>query len=714
MARGAGVRSLAGVAGVLHPDGVHPLEHPRGEVDVARRVDPEVLALLGAGGAEGLEEVGPGLPHVARVVHVVRAAGHVVVAGVGAGAQGEAVPLPVIDVETLLVVQEPVLEVLDVGAAAGVDALPVVVLHLAGALAGKVVGKGAEVVVAALGTDPDAEGALQVMGEGGGGVQLVGELLVELPEARLVVGGTGGGGGIDVIQLVVVGVPAVVHHIGIQGLHAILGKPFFGTQERLLDARVIDVHHVVVPGVVLLAEVAGRGDVVDVGEEVGLHHGGVGALGGAHHVAPGAEGIAGLVHGLAVLGHLRDGLAAVVAHLHGVALDVRVLSRKLRAEEHTVGVDGLAEHQLVLPDPHGGDLAQVGDAPEALDVPGQDEAVELDVVDGAGGRVARLDLEVAVHVVGAVLHGGHLGDLPRHATELDRGELGANGVLIVVHGDAGELEVARLDGRVALGGRGALVLEEVELGTRELLGSAQGIRVLVDPHVAGRARLVKVAVDGVAHVVEAVRVVQVVVRAGELALAGGGPALPVIAHVKLVLAHGTVDAVGGIGEAGALVVGEAADGLLAAQVDHDRDGVAGHGVLVDIGVQAAIEELRRLGGRELLAGGVGDGVRPRGAVESLGGGHRGRAIILGGDQVHDEVLGAVLRHELLADASVVELGRLPAAVHLGERAGEVVVADGDRVIGLGDLHRSAAVVGRLGKRRDRACEGQSQERRHQG
>ena len=157
----------------------------------------------------------------------------------------------------------------------------------------------------------------------GGVRQLVGELFVKAPKRRFVV------------------VPAVVNHIGVQRGHAVIAKPLLDLIKRALNIVRVNVQHVVVPAVVLHAEVAFCADVFNVVKERTLHlcHG---VAGGAAHDSS------------------RAGKAAVyrvtyiVFDLTDTVLNTVVRGRKLTAEEQAVNVKGLTQDRHRVRDLHAG------------------------------------------------------------------------------------------------------------------------------------------------------------------------------------------------------------------------------------------------------------------------------------------------------------------------------------------------------------------------
>ena len=247
----------------------------------------------------------------------------------------EAVPLPVVDLETVLEVAEHIGQILDIhevshiDGAAGLAAL---------AALGHDVSQVAVEVIAAAGAHPEAEVGAELVGQLGRGVQLIGELGVELPEAGLVQG-VAGTGCVHNVGVVVVD-PAVVDDIGVQRTDLSLVQLLIDLDEGLQDALVVDKHHVVEPGVVLDAELGGSCDGVDVLEEVGLDDLIVGAAGGTGHGLPGNV--------LAVGGQLvirlkpLKALAGVVADVAGALLDLVIRLGELTAEEHALDVHSQA------------------------------------------------------------------------------------------------------------------------------------------------------------------------------------------------------------------------------------------------------------------------------------------------------------------------------------------------------------------------------------
>ena len=114
MTGSGGIAGLSGIAGILHPDRIHPLQQPRAQVDITGGVDPQSLAFSGAGSAGMLEQIGPCFPHIAGEIHVVVTADHVIMIFRVAWSGRKAVPFPIIDVKAGLIIDEAVFKILDV------------------------------------------------------------------------------------------------------------------------------------------------------------------------------------------------------------------------------------------------------------------------------------------------------------------------------------------------------------------------------------------------------------------------------------------------------------------------------------------------------------------------------------------------------------------------------------------------------------------------
>ena len=79
------VLGKADVHGVLQPHAVHILQPPGRGVHIAGHIDPQGLVVLGSALPQAGEQVDPPLPHFRNKIHIVLAAGNVVMLWVGAG-----------------------------------------------------------------------------------------------------------------------------------------------------------------------------------------------------------------------------------------------------------------------------------------------------------------------------------------------------------------------------------------------------------------------------------------------------------------------------------------------------------------------------------------------------------------------------------------------------------------------------------------------------
>ena len=461
------------------------------------------------------------------MIHIVGAAGHMVVRAarnaIGSGplavlrTVGETVPLPVVDAVLVLPPNTHLLELRDVRTVRNV--------HGAArqrALAARLqdLAQVAKEVVAATRTDPRAKVAAQVADQLAGRRESVGELGVEIPEALGVLAGARLAH-IDGLVGIVVVVPTVVDNIGVKRPHALLDQLAVDLLERIQDVLVVDVHHVVEPGVVLNTELRRGRDVIDVVEEVGLDHRGVRAARGARDSLPGAvvnRPVLGLYR-LLVSEKSIEVLAAVVADAAGLLLDLAICHGELAAKEHALDVDGLTKVGLELLHLDNSALAG-GNGPlvflrNAVDLHG----LKVDVVDSRhGGLVARDgDIQELPHVVIAIEHDYVLGYVVRDAIELERLKVEAYNLAISAlsaklsrcGGDGNRIgvvedELACRKITVVRGFCRVLGREQVELGT-----AGEGLSILaivvgrhgdkLNPAAGGL--LIKVHVDGVHAVV---------------------------------------------------------------------------------------------------------------------------------------------------------------------------------------------------------------------
>ena len=159
-------RSVTGfscITGILYPDRVYPLQQPWAQVDVASRIDPQTFSFFCTCSTNIFEKVCPCFPHVARVVHIIVAANHMVMIGCITRTGSKSVPFPVIDIESCLIIDDQIFKVLQIFMGTCTDNIAqcTVVLHVSCTHFFQIFRKSAKVVVAALRTYPQTESRLQ-------------------------------------------------------------------------------------------------------------------------------------------------------------------------------------------------------------------------------------------------------------------------------------------------------------------------------------------------------------------------------------------------------------------------------------------------------------------------------------------------------------------------------------------------------------------------
>ncbi len=480
---GAAVRGTSMVELALEPHGVNPLQQPRARNRVRGARNPVVgdVVLLSVG-ANDLVQVNPGLPHVGAVVHLVSAADHVtlglavkhhirvlglailgtiLVVVVVLSLIGKAIPLPVVNVILVLEFANKLSIFLQIRAVRNVNRAARIDTQV---LLVELGGNGAVRAVATTRTNPHTEVRSEVLDEFRGRSEPVREFVVELPEARI---------------CSVVG-PTVINNVRIERAKLRVAQLTIDLSKRAQNGLVADVLLVVVPGVVLNAELGGRRDVVDVIEEVRLDHAVVSSICGTGNRRPRGIADAAIIgaRGLLVISEALHRLARVITRATDLLVpifsdDLRIRRRELAAKEHTIGVEGLAENGSLLG--HANDRALVGrDGPLTLGVR-HVERLEVDVVD-LGVKLILFgngDLQILAHVVIAVVSHDVLGDGIGRAVELNRLELEGQlltGLLLLIDGGrsirnhrvAIKLKLARLEEHVGLNGLNPLLGVEIK------------------------------------------------------------------------------------------------------------------------------------------------------------------------------------------------------------------------------------------------------------
>ena len=114
MTGSGGIAGLSGIAGILHPDRIHPLQQPRAQVDIAGGVDPQSLAISGAGSAGMVAKIGDCLPQIGGEIQDFVPGDHVIMIFRVAWSGRKAVPFPIIDVKAGLIIDKAVFKILDV------------------------------------------------------------------------------------------------------------------------------------------------------------------------------------------------------------------------------------------------------------------------------------------------------------------------------------------------------------------------------------------------------------------------------------------------------------------------------------------------------------------------------------------------------------------------------------------------------------------------
>ena len=306
------------VAAVLHPDGIDPLQKPGAGVDIAGRIDPKALALPLTLAAHGAEDIRPILPKLRRKIHVLLAAGHVPMLLFGAGAQGKAVELPVIEVKPLHKIQKQLFDPLLVNRSRHTDISGFwVFVAVAGPL--DMPGKARRVQgVAAARAEPQAKVGRKPLGQRRAGIKLLRKFLVEAPEALAVI------------------IPAVVNHVGVHRRNAVLRQPLFHFIKGADNVFRRDIEHMVVPGIILLAELRFGGDRFDIAEEIALQHLPVVTARCADDGRPGEENaVCPAQAGKRLAGHIPAACYSI--------LDARIRRRELIAQEKRAEIDRLAK-----------------------------------------------------------------------------------------------------------------------------------------------------------------------------------------------------------------------------------------------------------------------------------------------------------------------------------------------------------------------------------
>ena len=332
----------------------------------------------------------------------------------------KAVPLPIVNVVIFHPFNSHGLEVFNIRIVGNIDRATSLGTRVR---RGHDVSKLVVIVVAAARANPYAKIRTKLLNQAARRRQALGELGIERPEAILVDAFTVPAviilaGQLPLRRTIVV--PAVVHNIGLERTNASLRKLLIDGLKGLDDVLVIDEHHVVEPGVVLNAEVAGLGNLIDIREEVSLHNIHIRAI-GACCTANGLPRDVLTIRGqLAIALKVGEILSGPIAGATHIVNDLGIRLGELGTKEHTVDVDRLTKNGLRRV--HLNNALGVGNSPLLIGV-GHVEMLAIDIAD-AGFLIISFKLEPLTHVMLVVIHDNlHLKLSVGIGSELERLEI---------------------------------------------------------------------------------------------------------------------------------------------------------------------------------------------------------------------------------------------------------------------------------------------------
>ena len=477
----------------LDPHRVGPLQEPGARVHIAGERDPwvvdaELISLV----PYVLEQNDPLFPQVGGMIETVWSTIHMMVILIVANNAlalrecvvlcviGIAIPLPVVDAVIGHPLECELLELVDIALVCNVNRAA---SGRSVARLGNDVRKLAIEVIAAARANPNAEVRAELLHKRRRRRELIGELGVECPETFGILARAGAARVNRSLGVVVV-VPTVVNDIGVERTNTRGGEVLVHRLEGIENVVLVDEHHVVKPGVVLNTELTWPRNALDIAVEIGSDHIVVRTvgMGSAHDSLP--RDVLAIRSELAIALKIGEILTGPVAHTAQAIDNLRIGLGELRAHEHAVDVDRLAQVGTGLGHLNNAALA-FRDGPGVVRILNV-EMLTVDIVE-TDVLILGFNLEELAHEVVAVIHDdllGHRGETVTklHRLEGERQHLAGFLDIIDRRGSIAnlclsiKLKTARLELRLTRTAleRIELLLIQVEFGTR---GEAAALRL---------------------------------------------------------------------------------------------------------------------------------------------------------------------------------------------------------------------------------------------
>ena len=269
--------------------------------------------------------------------------------------------------------------------------------------------------------------------------------------------------------------------------------------------------------------------------------------------------------------------------------------------------------------------------PHALRVARKYKAIHVDVINLRFILVGYADFQVGVHVMLIIHQHGYLIDVVVYAVHrigrIVDGQLLTAVDIRLLCGlkyqftgfdglGGGRRNVRRLLVGIPVGTY-VLICIEIQLCAGELIAAAHGAGLLNQTHIPCGIGLLKVRVNPVAHIVEAVLLMQIVGLFRKFSGSREGVIGSILADIQLEFAHGSVETVISVAVARTLVDGQGGYRLHASQVDVHCKRTSGLGVFIRIGIRIAVNQSCCMRVVKYLSAVIGDGYLPGASVQSF-------------------------------------------------------------------------------------------------
>ena len=256
---------------------------------------------------------------------------------------GKSIQLPIINIKAFLIIDKQISQILDVFRWTCTDDISQRCgrMHIARAGALDILRERPLQLIAALRSKPHSKTGAKITCHIWRGIQLIGELVIEFPKSGLIISVSWSWGINACIVRIIVIVPSIIDHVSVQRPITLIAQAVLHSIERFWYAFVCDVHHIVVPGIVLHPEIRLCGDRIDICIKISLHDIGVRSLCRADHVRPCLPCTCFIQ--AAFFAQLCQALAGVIADLHCIVFHIGVCGREFWSEEHAVRIDRLSQ-----------------------------------------------------------------------------------------------------------------------------------------------------------------------------------------------------------------------------------------------------------------------------------------------------------------------------------------------------------------------------------